>query len=553
MAVRIRVDKTKKSVGDYSLFVSFDFDYSILDLIKALPSRIYLPESKEWEVPTLLLPRLERDLTQEGVNYGITGLNLLSKPKVIYDYDFKTKPLNHQLDMIDYGLKKDSFLLGDDMGLGKSKEALDLALIRKSRGQVSKVLIICGVNALKWNWVEEVKKHTNEGAWILGQRKNRKGKIVIGNTNDKIADIQSLCGDNMFMITNIETLRNNDFIRECRKQTDSGKIQMIILDEAHCCKNHKSAQTKGLLKLHSKYQLPMSGTFMLNRPLDLYVPLNWIGYYKDSYYKFQWSFVDLDEWGNINGLKNMDLLRNMVADCMLRRKKEEVIDLPEKTYINEYLEMTDAQEAIYDEVITGLKANIDKIRLSHNPLLEMLRARQATGYPGLLSTNCTESIKLNRLVSLVDEIQSNGYKCLVFSNWTQMVEAAAGALSRFNPAKITGEYNEQIVESEKHKFKTDSSCKVCVGTIGKMGTGLTLTEANYVIFLDEPWNKGVKEQASDRVHRIGQKNNVTIITLICKNTIDERIYNLVEQKGFMSDMLIDGKTNRADIVDYLLS
>ena len=238
---------------------------------------------------------------------------------------------------------------------------------------------------------------------------------------------------------------------------------------------------------------------------------------------------------------------------MLRRKKEDVIDLPEKTYITEYIEMTDAQRGIYDDVMLGLKANIDKLRLSKNPLVEMIRARQATGCPNLLSSKCNESSKFNRLIDLVDQIQANGYKCLVFSNWAQMIEEAAKALNKFNPAIITGEYNDYTIEQQKVKFKQDLSCKVCCGTIGKMGTGLTLTEANYVIFLDEPWNKGTKEQASDRVYRIGQKNNVTIITLICKDSIDERINELVEQKGSMADMLIDGKIDNRKMVDFLLS
>lgn len=550
--VRIEVRKSEKSLGEKSLFITFDFSFAILEKIKALPSRIYNPTKKEWEVPFILLNRVKFDMLSINQDVSIYGLEKYQNDNIAYSYNFKTKPLNHQLELINYGLSHNSFLLGDDMGLGKSKEALDLSQIRKQRGEVHKCLIICGVNALKWNWVEEIQKHTNDKAWILGQRKNKKGKIKIGSIQDKIEDIVNLAGDNFYLITNIETLRNNDFIREASKQLLRNNIEMIIFDEAHCCRNHKSSQAKGLLKLKAKYMLPMSGTFMLNRPLDLYVPLNWTGYYKESYWKFENSFIIKDGWGNVSGLKNMDLLRAMLLDCMIRRKKEEVLDLPEKTYLNEYLEMNDKQSIIYNEVMTGLKANIDKIRLSHNPMVEMIRARQATGYPELLTSDSVESCKLERLVSLVEEISNNGYKCLVFSNWAEVIEGACKALCDFNPAIITGSYSEQFIEEQKFKFKNNSTCKVCCGTIGKMGTGLTLTEANYVIFLDEPWNKGIKEQASDRVYRIGQKNNVTIITLMCKDTIDEKINNIVEQKGFISDMLIDGKLDSRKLTDYLL-
>ena len=102
----------------------------------------------------------------------------------------------------------------------------------------------------------------------------------------------------------------------------------------------------------------------------------------------------------------------------------------------------------------------------------------------------------------------------------------------------------------------DDSCKIIVGTIGAMGTGLTLTAATNVIFLDEPWNMAIKSQAEDRAHRIGTKSNVNIITLMCKDTIDERIHELVQKKGALADLLVDGKMNtqnKSDLVNFLLN
>ena len=550
--VRIQVRQANKVSGEKSLFITFDFSYQILDIIKALPSRIYNPDNREWEVPSLLLDKLRKSFSNEGIEYSIQGLEFLNKVKVSYDYEFKTKPLKHQLEGIDYGLSHSCFLLGDEMGLGKTKQALDLACIRKQRNEVKKCLIVCGVNALKFNWLSEIKTHTNQLGWILGMRKKKNGKYRIGSTADKIEDIRALCGDCFFMITNIETFRNRDFLRELEYQKNN--IDMIILDEAHTIKNPNSQQSKGFLKFKPKFRLAMSGTFMLNRPLELYVPLNWIDYYKDNYWKFTNSFMIKDDWGNIIGLKNGDLLRSMIRDCMLRRLKSEVLDLPDKTYMNEYLEMGSEQQTIYDEVIKGIKENIDKIRLSHNPLVEMIRARQATEYPNMLSSSCNESVKFDRVVDLVEQISANGNKCLIFSNWAEMIEAVASKLTKYNPAIITGKYNDVKIEEQKEKFLKDTNCKVACGTIGKMGTGLTLTEANYVIFLDEPWNKGLKEQAVDRTHRIGQTKKVTIITLLCKDTIDERINQLVESKGYMSSMLLDDNItiSKAD-VDFLLS
>ena len=104
------------------------------------------------------------------------------------------------------------------------------------------------------------------------------------------------------------------------------------------------------------------------------------------------------------------------------------------------------------------------------------------------------------------------------------------------------------------QFQTDDTCKVIIGTIGAMGTGLTLTSGTVEIFLDEPWNKALKDQAEDRCHRVGTSENVTIYTLICKDTIDERIHDIVESKGAMADAIVDGKVSgdKKALIEYLV-
>ena len=548
--IYIKIAESNKCVGTQSLYITFDFSFSILEKIKNLPIRFYDNETKSWEVPIILLDQVKKNFEQ--FDYKIYG-KIQELEEIKYNYKFKTNPLKHQLDAIQYGLNHAKFLLGDEMGLGKTKEVLDLACIRKTRDEVKRVLVICGINTLKFNWLSEIEKHTDERGWILGSRKTKNGKIRVGSNLDKLEDLRNLDEDIMFMITNIESFRNPDFTFEVEKLCAKNKIDMIIFDEAHTMRNQNAQQTKGVLRIQAKYMVAMSGTFILNRPLDLFSPLKWTGYYKESYYRFKNNFTITDNWGNVCGTRNMSLLRKLVSSYMLRRLKSEVLDLPEKSYVEEKLEMTAKQAIIYEEVMDELRANIDKIRLSSNPLTEILRARQATGYTGLLSTTIRESAKLDRLVELVDEISNNGYKCLVYSNWSMIIEEAKNRLQEFNPAIITGDYKDYDIELQKKKFKEDSTCKVACGTIGKMGTGLTLNEANYVIFLDSPWTKGVKEQAIDRCHRIGQKNNITVITLVCKDTVDEKIEYIVEQKGQTADLLIDGKAaNNSMLAEWLL-
>ena len=249
----------------------------------------------------------------------------------------------------------------------------------------------------------------------------------------------------------------------------------------------------------------------------------------------------------------MPELRERVDDVMLRRLKKDVLDLPEKTYTTEYVEMGTAQRRLYDEVHEALKDNIDKIVVSANPLAQLIRLRQATGFPGILSSTISDSAKLDRLEELVADVAEDGKKCIVFSNWSDITDEVMLRLKKYNPAVITGDTKDR--ETEKDKFMNNPACKVIVGTIGAMGTGLTLTAASTVIFLDSPWNRANKEQAEDRAHRIGTTENVNIITLVTKDTIDERIEELVYKKGKMADLLVDGiaTETRLQTVEYLLS
>ena len=145
---------------------------------------------------------------------------------------------------------------------------------------------------------------------------------------------------------------------------------------------------------------------------------------------------------------------------------------------------------------------------------------------------------------LVQELSQNNQKCVIFSNWTSITDEVMSRLSKYNPACITGDTKPEQRMSEINKFQEYDSCKVIVGTIGAMGTGLTLTAAQTVIFLDSPWNRALKDQAEDRVHRIGTKGTVNVITLVTKNTIDERIEDIVYKKGLLSDVVIDGETGK---------
>lgn len=559
--VNIEIAKSKKCNGDYSLYITFDFDMRIVNIIREFPSKYWNAQDKIWELPFNKLGDFISQVNWTDIN--ITGEYVtLKKPKaeIPVGFEFKTNPYEHQIVGFNFGLTNDRWLLGDEMGLGKTKQVIDIAVAKKLSKGYQHCLIICGVNGLKWNWKNEVKVHSNEEAYILGERIVR-GKTVINSNADKLTDIKKLATNPAyFIITNIESLRQEDIAAELKKLCEDGTIGMIAFDECHKAKNPSSDQGKGILKLQAETMIAMTGTPLMNQPFDLYIILKWLGYEKHAFSAFQHHYGEFGGFGGYEciGYKNLDELQERLNEIMLRRKKEEVLDLPEKTYIDEYVEMTKNQKKVYNEVTMDIKSNIDQIKMSNNPLAELIRMRQATGYTGILSTKIQESAKLDRMEEIVEEARQNGKKVVIFSNWTQMTDAAYERLysKGYGISQITGETKDADRQNVVELFQNSKNCNVLIGTSGAMGTGLTLTAGTIEIFLDEPWNMALKEQCVDRCHRIGQKNNLTIYTLMCQDTIDQRIHELVEKKGAMADALVDGKIdkqNKSEILDFLLS
>lgn len=560
--IQVTQRKSTKINSDLSYYLKFKYDSIIIDKIRKLPNRFWHTDSKEWEIPINKLDYLREQLGNYIFNVKIIDKDVeITENKeidnFINNFYFKTNPYSHQIDGLKYGLTHDKWLLADEMGLGKTRMAIDIAIAQRQIKGFSHCLIVCGVNGLKWNWQKEIEIHSNETGYILGQQV-KNGKIVIGSTVDKLNDIKNIDNINhYFIITNIETLRNEDIVAELKKCCESGIIGMCVLDEAHVVRNPSSEQGKGLLKILPKYRLAMTGTPIMNNPLDMYSILKWLGYEKYSYYIFKNHYCVMGGFGGheIIGYSHLDELQDRVSKIMLRRLKEDVLDLPEKIYTDEFVEMTLKQKQIYDEVRAEIKLNIDQIKMSNNPLAELIRMRQATGYTGILSSKIVESAKFDRVEELVEESINNNKKVVIFSNWTQIVNPLYSQLSKkYKGIIITGETKDEERQVYVNLFQNNPDCKFAIGTIGAMGTGITMTAGSTVIFLDEPWNNALKEQAIDRCHRIGQKNKLTIYTIMCHNTIDEKIHNLIEKKGLMADMIVDGKIigNREALLNYLI-
>ena len=555
--IKINISKPIKSSGKLSLFLSFPFDQEIINIVRSFSGRYYHVENKIWEINYNFLNKLISELNKNNFEYVILNENLLkesNKIKVPEGFEYKTEPYDHQKEAFEYGLKNDSFLLGDEQGLGKTKVVIDLAVAKKLEHNFKHCLIICGVNGIKWNWKNEVEIHSDEQSCILGTRKRKNGNINDGGTKAKLEDLSNL-PDSYFLITNIESLRNKEIAKKIKELTKNETIGLVAVDEIHRCKNPQSQQGKGLLSVDSKFKIAMTGTPLLNSPLDIYIILRWLGYEKHSFYSFKYFYCFMGGFQNkqIMGYKNLDQLKANLDDVMIRRLKKDVLDLPPKIYVNEYVEMNRKQTSIYNEVLLSLRKDIDKIKLSRQPLSKLIRLRQATAATEIISSKIKESAKFERLEELIEDEVLNGGKVLVYSNWTSVTDILFDKLEKYNPAIITGQVKDR--QFEQNMFMEEDSCKCLIATISAVGVGLTLTKATMIIFLDEPWNMATKEQAEDRAHRIGTTLPLTVVTIMAKDTIDEKINNIVKRKGKMADLLVDGLDSEAMpiLIDYLLA
>lgn len=550
----IRESKAEKIPGNINAFVSFNYDPQIVDFLHAFPSKNFNKKTKEWEIPLSRVPFLI-DLINEDFEITLSEDEETKEIiKIPENYQFKTKPFPHQIEAIEYGLNHDNWILGDAQGLGKSLSSINIACILKYLGKIKHCLVICGVNSLKWNWLSEIEKHSYEKGHILGSRYNRKNKLVIDDVKSRVEDLKHIDEDTLFLITNIETLRNNDFVDTLKK----ADIDMIIVDEIHKAKSSTSDQGKNLIKTSFvKYKIALTGTMIMNSPLDAYTPLKWLGIEKSNLTNFKQYYCVFGGFGNhqVIGYRNLPLMQNQLKENMLRRLKKDTLDLPPKIHKIEYVEMGEKQRKLYESVRDEILSDMDILSDFSNPLSKLLRLRQITNNPDLISPSITENAKFERIKDYVEEITKQGDKCVIFSNWEETTKRLREYLKEYKPKYVAGKMEENIIVEEINKFQNDPKYQVMIGTTGKLGTGWTLTAGTYVLFVDDPWTKAMKDQAEDRCYRIGTKGTVNIITFVCKDTIDEEIEDVISKKGAIAELTADGvipKEKHKEVINYLV-
>ena len=532
---------TSKVPGITSVFVSFDYNKEIVDEMKQIPCYNFSKRTKEWEVPIVYLSQVIDRLTCFD-DIALKCCNIELPEFKQFDLGpYKTTPFDYQLEGINYGLNNPRWLLLDPPGLGKTLQLTYLAEELYKRGEVSHCLVICGINTLKLNWKKEILKHSNLSCKILGEYTTKKGKVNYGGIDKRLEQLNSPI-EEFFVITNVETLRDDRIIGSLL-HNKCNKFDMMIVDEIHKCKGATSQQGSNLLKLKAKYMIGATGTLLLNNPLDAYVPLNWIGADHSTKSNFE-NYYQMKSNGIVKefiGYRNLDTLKKQLELFSLRRPKS-LLNLPEKNIFYEYIEMEDSQKTFYKQIVDGVKDEVEKIVLKPSAVLSLiLRLRQVTASPSILTSKPIPSAKLDRACDLCEEIISNGEKVVIFSTFKETIAELEKRLAQYHPLIGTGDIPDDIISNNNVKFQEDDAYKLFIGTWQKCGTGLTLTAATNLIFIDTPYTDGAFQQACDRIYRIGTQKPVFIYVLITEGTVDERVKEIVEDKEAISNYILDGE------------
>lgn len=444
-----------------------------------------------------------------------------------------------------YNIAKTGFggILADEMGLGKTIQVIYYIKQMLKDDITSKFLIVVPTS-LAYNWDHEFEMYGS----------NIKRAICLGAKEKRKNIIESLKDYNVLITT-------YGLLREDESLYTNIKFNTIIIDEAQNIKNNMAGITKVVKKINADTKFALTGTPLENSVLELWSIFDFImpGYLA-TLTKFQtkYKIKDFDEDGE-NLIKN---LSKQINPFILRRKKQDVIkELPEKLINDIYIDLKEEQKKLYVAQLNDVNEKMNKIieeegiNKARFLILQLLtKLRQICIDPSIVYENYSDgSNKIDQLESIVNEYINNNHKILIFSSFKTALNIVKEKLEKsgIKTYMISGEVSAKDRMMMVDNFNNNDEVKVFLIMLKSGGTGLNLASADVVIHLDLWWNPQAENQATDRAHRIGQKNTVEVIHLITKGTIEEKILELQNKKRLLSDKLIDGEKRDKNILTEL--
>lgn len=482
--------------------------------------------------------------------------SLVRNMKTIEDNDFEVP---ESLDKILREYQKRGFLwiktlnyngfggiLADDMGLGKTLQVIAFLLSEflerrntvieniavKETGKLQRNTLIVAPASLVYNWSSEIQRFAPEltAKMVTGTAAERRQILAEADSEDIL-------------------LTSYDLLKRDISEYEGYKFRCEIIDEAQYIKNANTQAAKAVKEVQADFRLALTGTPVENRLSELWSIFDYL------MPGFLYSYKKFREEVEIPAVQNSDedamkRLQKMIRPFVLRRLKKEVLtDLPDKLEENMFVQLTGEQQRLYDAHVKRMMLMLDKqseeeFKTSKITILaELTKLRQICCDPSLIFTDYkADSAKVDMCLNMISNAVESGHKILLFSQFTTMLDHLAKRLEeeKISYYMLTGSTSKEKRAWMVENFNTDDTQVFCI-SLKAGGTGLNLTAADIVIHFDPWWNLAVQNQATDRAHRIGQKNVVNVYKLIVKDTIEENIVKLQEKKRELADQILEGE------------
>jgi SWI/SNF-related matrix-associated actin-dependent regulator 1 of chromatin subfamily A len=454
----------------------------------------------------------------------------VEKVEVDYSKYGHRPPLQHQKEAIEKLAGSRRFILADDMGLGKTTSTIIAALETGAK----KVLIICPAS-LKINWQREIENYSDRSVYI--------------------AEGKKFSTESDFVIVNYDILKNfHDMKDKSKSLLNQSEFELVILDEAHMISNPQAQRTKIInhyVKNIKRVWL-LTGTPMTSRPMNYYnllniiespVAQNWMAYAIRYCQGYQFTAGKRKVW-NVTGASNLEELRDRTSKQILRRLKEDVLDLPDKIISPVYLRLKSKE---YEELMGEYYDWFDNKKEESSSLTvqfsKLMKVRKVIA-----------NEKTKQTIEFAENIIEQGKKVIIFTNFTDTLQTIYQHFGK-QAVYLDGSCSKPHRQHAVDEFQDNEKIKVFVGNLKAAGVGLTLTAAEVVIMNDLSFVPAEHAQAEDRAYRYGQKSNVLVYYPLYENTIEGAIYDILNRKKEIIRTVMGDEQpeNSGDVVEEILS
>jgi len=467
------------------------------------------------------------------------------------NYKFKTKPYEHQLTALEKAWNKETFAFFMEMGTGKTKVLIDNMSMLYDKGKINGALIIAPKGVIKTWYEQELPTHLPdhiENVSVLWQANITKGQ------QEKLETLYEIETALHILIMNVEAFSTEKGKKFAEKFLSCHESLMAI-DESTTIKNPGAIRTKNILKMRplTKYRRILTGSPVTKNPLDLYSQFDFLDpYHLDfhSYYAFRNRYAEM---ATINArgrsiqvvkkFRNLDELSESIKPYSYRVLKEDCLDLPPKIFTKRHIQLTKEQRTIYTQMKKNALAFLNgKVTSTVTVLTQLMRLHQITCGHFTADDDSVQEIKNNRLNELMDVLSETEGKAIIWAHYQHDIEKIINTIKTkkdedqnliYGPGSVVSYYGltpQDERQDNIRKFQNDPNCRFIVGTPQTGGYGITLTQANTVIYYSNGYDLEKRLQSEDRAHRIGQKKSVTYVDLIAEDTVDEKIVKALRDK-----------------------